>query len=66
MATLNSNILSDLFLLPTTEETFSQISNSQFFAKVDLNSAYCQIELNDEAKEQSVINTHAFMFSVPM
>ena len=48
-ATLNDNIKSDAYPVPTVEEVFSRIGKARRFAKVDLKSAYWQIELDDRA-----------------
>ena len=63
-ATLNSNIKSDAYPLPTVEEVFARVGNASKFAKVDLKSAYSQIELDDEAKKSSVINTIKGLYTV--
>ena len=56
-STLNGNIKSDAYPLPTIEEVFAKIGNSCIFVKVDLKSAYWQIGLDEKAKNVSVINT---------
>ena len=61
-ATLNEKIKPYAYPLPTTEEIFSKVGESTLFAKVDLKSAYHQIELEEEAKKLSVINTHRGLF----
>ena len=63
-ATLNSNIQSDAYPLPTTEEIFSRVGKACKFAKLDLKSAYSQIALDEHAKQLSVINTHKGLFTV--
>ena len=63
-ATLNSNILSDAYPLPTIEEIFGKIGKATKFAKLDLKSAYWQIELDEESKNLSVINTTKGLFTV--
>ena len=63
-ATLNSNIQSDAYPLPTVEDVFSRIGKACKFAKIDLKSAYSQIALDDSARELSVINTHKGLFHV--
>ena len=63
-ATLNGNIQSDAYPLPTVEEIFSRIGNACRFAKIDLKSAYSQIQLDDQASELSVINTHRGLYRV--
>lgn len=61
-ATLNDNILSDAFPLPSFEEIIGRIEGSSKFAKIDLKSAYWQISLDDQARQHSVINTHRGLF----
>ena len=62
--TLNTAIESDSYPLPTVEEIFGKIGHSKHFAKLDLRSAYWQIELDDKAKQLSTINTHRGLFQV--
>lgn len=61
-ALLNNLIQSDAYPLPSVEEIFAQVGNATKFAKIDLKSAYSQIELDDEAKKLSVINTSKGLF----
>ena len=63
-ATINSNILSDAYPLPTTEEIFGRVGNASKFAKVDLKSAYWQMELDADAKQLSVVNTTKGLYTV--
>ena len=63
-ATLNPNIQSDAYPMPTTEEVFAKIGDASVFAKIDLKSAYSQIALDDHARELSVINTHKGLYTV--
>jgi hypothetical protein len=43
--------------MPQIETAFSQMANMTHFAKIDLTNAYNQIELDDESKEITTINT---------
>ena len=61
---MNSQIKSDSYPIPTAEKIFARFKNANNFAKVDLKSAYWQIEMDDEAKEWSVINTSKGLFQV--
>jgi len=61
-ATLNSNIKSDVYPLPTIDEISARIGDAKFFAKLDLKSAYWQIALSKEAKELSIINTNKGLY----
>ena len=63
-ATLNANIQSDAYPLPTVEDVFARVGNACKFAKIDLKNAYWQIALDEKAKELSVINTHKGLFCV--
>ena len=62
--TLNDHIIQDSYPTPSIEEIFSNLSDAQYFAKIDLTSAYNQIELCDEAKKISVINTTKGMYQL--
>ena len=63
-ATLNSNILSDAYPMPTAEEIFCRVGTACKFAKVDLKSAYSQVALDEEARALSIINTHRGLYTV--
>ena len=65
-ATINANIQSDAYPMPTVEEIFGKIGKASHFAKLDLKSAYWQIALDEKAKEllKEIINTHKGLFSV--
>ena len=49
---MNSQIKSDSYPIPTAEKIFAKFKNANrpTFAKVDLKSAYRQIEIDDKAK----------------
>ena len=63
-ATINANIQSGAYPMPTVEETFGKIGKASHFAKLNLKSAYWQIVLDEKAKQLSIINTHKGLFSV--
>lgn len=50
-ATLNDNLQSDAYPMPSVEEIFSRIDKSVLFAKIDLTCAYWQIEFDEAAKK---------------
>ena len=54
---LNDKICSDAYPVPTMEDIFASLEGAKAFAKIDLKSAYWQIELDEEARKYSVINT---------
>ena len=46
---LNKNILRERFELPTVETTISKLNGAKFFSKLDANSGFYQIKLNDQS-----------------
>ena len=62
--TLNKNIQSDAYPLPTVEEIFSRIGNAKQFAKIDFKSTYWQINLDKKSRELSVINTSKGLYTL--
>jgi len=61
---LNDNIKTDAYPTPSIERILAKLKDSSKFAKLDLRSAYWQIELDDESKEMSVINTTKGLYYV--
>ena len=53
----NRKICWDSYPAPTTESAFSCLSGMKCFAKIDLASAYNQLELNEASKEITTMNT---------
>jgi len=60
--TLNPQILTDQFPLPTPDELFTKLNNGDKFSKIDLADAYTQIELDEASKPLTVINTPIGLF----
>jgi len=60
--TLNPVIQADWYPLPLSETLFASLAGSTVFSKLDLSDAYLQIELEDEAKQYVVINTHRGLY----
>lgn len=61
---VNSKIKSDAYPIPKIETIFSKLKNANKFAKLDLTSAYWQIELDEKAKKLSVINTSKGLYQL--
>ena len=62
---VNEKIKTDAYPTPNIETIFSKMKDAKKFAKIDLKSAYWQIELDDEAKNLSAINTSkVFIISI--
>jgi transposase InsO family protein len=55
--TANKCLNIEQYPLPRPEELFHQLRNGKHFTKIDLSDAYFQIELDDESKQYTVINT---------
>ena len=51
-----------VYPLPRIEDLFANLSGGQFFSKLDLNSAYQQIELDEASKKFTTINTSRGLF----
>ena len=53
----------DVYLLPHVDELYAKLSGGETFTKLDLSNAYQQLELDDEAKERTTINTEKGLFA---
>ncbi len=56
-ATVNTCVETKVYPLPTAEDIFAKLAHGQYFSKIDLTSAYQQLELTEESKEKLTINT---------
>ncbi len=63
-AHINEKIKTEPYPTPSTEILFAKLKNAKRFAKLDLTSAYWQIELSEEAKALSIINTTKGLYQV--
>ena len=61
---LNEKIENETYPLPNIETVFWSLEKARYFAKIDLSDAYWQIELDEDAKKMSVINTTSDLFNV--
>ncbi|XP_056647241.1 uncharacterized protein K02A2.6-like [Diorhabda sublineata] len=61
--TLNPVLLIDKYPLPRIEELFSKLQGGVEFSKIDRSQAYQQIELGNESKKLTTINTPKGLFS---
>lgn len=52
----------DKYSLPKPEDLFAALAGGEKFTKLDLTQAYLQLQLDDEARECTTINTHGGMY----
>ena len=60
--TVNKVSKLDRHPIPKVEDLFSTLSGGTAFTKLDLTQAYQQLELDDDSKQYTVINTHRGLF----
>ena len=63
-AHVNGKIKTEPCPTPRTETFFAKLKNAKQFAKLDLTAAYWQRELDEEAKELSIINTTKGLYKI--
>jgi len=59
---MNKYIVVDQFPIPSSEELFSRIKDAKVFSKIDLQSAYHQIELDPKSRDITAFITHLGLF----
>jgi len=60
--TVNPVAKTDKYPLPRIEDLYANLAGGQKFSKLDLKNAYLQVELDDESKKYTTINTHRGLF----
>lgn len=58
----NKVIICDTHPIPRSEDIFAAMAEGVSFSKLDLSHAYLQLQLDDEARDYLVINTHKGLF----
>lgn len=61
--TLNRAIQTDNHPIPLVEDLSQALAGGQKFSKLDFSQAYTQLELDDESKPLTTINTHKGLFA---
>ena len=59
---INSQLKSDSYLAPNIETVFSEMAGTKVYCKIDLESAYFQIPLDEESKAITTISTPIGLF----
>ena len=54
---INKMLIVEQYPLPNAEQLFAKVGDCKYFAKLDLEEAYHQLELDEEAQKLLVINT---------
>ena len=55
-------IVTDKYPIPRSDELFASIAGGKFFTKLDMAAAYNQLELDEESKDITTINTPKGLF----
>ena len=58
MRQANMAVKREWYPIPTIDEVLQDLNQSKFFSKLDLNSAYHQIELVPESRDITTFGTH--------
>ena len=60
--TVNPKLKVDQYPLPLIDDIFASLAGGEKFSKIDLRSAYAQMEMTDESKPMLTLNTHRGIF----
>ncbi|XP_013396381.1 uncharacterized protein K02A2.6-like [Lingula anatina] len=60
--TVNQAVSQEQYPLPTAKDLFSTLAGGTVFTKIDLSSAYAQLELDEESQKYLVVNTHKGLY----
>ena len=60
--TVNPVAKQDAYPLPRVDDLFADLAGRKIFSKLDLAHAYQQIELDEDSKKLTTINTHKGLF----
>ena len=59
---INQHIVIDQHPLPTADEIFAHLSGAKFFSKLDLKSAYHQLEIREDSRDFTAFTSHVGQF----
>ena len=60
--TINKFMKITRYPLPSIEDVISDVGNAKYFSKIDLQTAFLQVPLDDASKPYTTINTHEGLF----
>lgn len=63
-STVNRHIINVKYLLPRNDDVFNKLNGGITFAKLDMKSAYMQLELDEESQGITTWSTHKGFFKV--
>jgi len=58
----DQSVEEDTYPLPTAEDLFATLAGGTVFTKLDLSSAFQQLELTEQSRELFTINTHKGLY----
>lgn len=59
---INQHIVVDQHPLPTADEIFAHLAGAKFFSKLDLKSAYHQLEIREDSRDLTAFTSHVGQF----
>ncbi|XP_014664198.1 PREDICTED: uncharacterized protein K02A2.6-like [Priapulus caudatus] len=62
MRNVNTVIKRERHIIPTVDDLIASLNGATTFSKLDLNSGYHQIELDEESRQYTVFSTHVGLF----
>lgn len=62
--TLNPMLHVDTYPIPKIDNLFAVLKAGKYFSKIDLSQAYAQVELEEESKKLTTLNTHKGLFQM--
>ena len=60
--TINTAAKLDRYPIPKIDDLFATLGGGRTYSKLDMSQAYQQIELDDDSKRYTIINTHKGLF----
>ena len=60
--TVNPQLKVDQYPLPRIDDIYASLGGGKHFSKIDLRSAYLQMEMDDESKTLLTLNTHKELY----
>ncbi|XP_030850192.1 uncharacterized protein K02A2.6-like [Strongylocentrotus purpuratus] len=62
MRNVNKAVIRERHVMPTVDDLISALNGATTFSKMDLNSGYHQLELDEDSRQYTVFSTHAGLY----